>query len=155
MKAQISLDFILAVFIAFVVIAAITVVGNEMRVMQTHSSARQQLRSIGTGLAAVITSSAALDDADTAEIKIEIPKLLVPGERALQKCKIVILGNDLNLSYDSVGIDINAGGTVWTLVPFVDPSPDKSIPHMKLTPALTKADPGECGKTLTITKVED
>lgn len=133
MRAQISLDIMLAIAIGFIAISGIVALGNEITEMQKQAGVRQQLDSIGTGLAQFISGSNALSDADSATVSFEIPEILVLGETLPQQCDIKIdKGNEeLNLSYE----------TVTVTKAFVEPAGMDPLP-----------DTIKCGQTITITK---
>jgi len=135
MRGQISLDFILAIVIVFIAAGTLTVVGLELEGMQKEASVRQQLNTIGTGLAAAISSSAALEDAGTATLSIDVPELLVAGEETPQKCEIGIAGDVITLSYE-----IANGETIEVKKKFVVPG------------AMNVPSPFKCGDVLDITK---
>ena len=148
MKGQISLDFILTVSIALLVVSGLIVFGNDVAEMQTKIGIRQQLESVGTGLASVASYSAVLNDADSgdATITYSIPKILVLGEKERQPCKIEINGEYLELSYDFVNLETGIIEPITVNVPFVNPY------GMTLNPALDSANQGTCGNPITITR---
>jgi hypothetical protein len=143
MRGQVSLDFILTIVVALVVLGSIAAVGSTIIEAQKSSTIRQQLDSIGNTLAALISTSAVLDDADSASISYTIPKIAVPGEERLQPCKIEIIGDVIKLSYE-------AEPTVSVEKKFVDPRGGAT--GIGSTPALTAAEPGACGSLITISK---
>lgn len=143
MRGQISLDIILTIAIGFIAVSSIVMISNEITAMQTQSSVRQQLNDIGNGLTQVISSSAILDDADSASVSFAIPKILALGETKPQPCDIQIdKANDkITLSYEV--IDLNTGDieTVSVEKGFVEPILMNPLP-----------DGIKCGETLTITR---
>ncbi len=142
MRGQVSLDFILTIVVALVVLGSIAAVGSTMIETQKSSTIRQQLDSIGNTLAAVIATSAVLDDADSASISYTIPKIAVPGEDKLQPCKIVINADEITLSYEAVP-------AVSVTKKFADPGIGSKI---ELSPELTNTAPGTCGNPIIISK---
>ncbi|MBN2067504.1 MAG: hypothetical protein JW744_03480 [Candidatus Diapherotrites archaeon] len=135
-KGQISLEFIIAIVVALVVFGSISVVATSMIEMQKASSVRQQLDSVGNGLAAIISTSAVLDDADTALVSYSIPKIAVPGEKELQACNISI-DNETG----TITLSYSAGMNAVVEKAFVNPS------GMAITP-----ESATCGGILIITK---
>ena len=102
MRGQVSLDFILTIVVALVVLGSIAAVGSTIIETQKSSTIRQQLDSIGNTLAAILTTSAALSDGATGtSVSYTILKIAVPGEEKLQPCKIVINGDEITLSYEA------------------------------------------------------
>ncbi len=145
-KGQISFDFMLAVVAALIFIGSLNVVSGQVTAMQSSASIRQQLHSIGLNLAAVLSSSAALDDAGAgyANISYTIPKIAVLGETKLQGCDIEIEGSSLKLSYELFDVKTGASETIQALVPFAEPG------GMQLIPELTSSSKGTCGGTIRI-----
>lgn len=142
MRAQISLDFLLAIAIAAVALGAVVLIGNEMTELQKVSSVRQQLDTIGVELGRIISTSAVLDDADPASIDFQIPELLVMGERGSQPCSIIIDRGtqEITLSYTIVNVEDPAlNKLVEVTKTFVDPQ------NMVITPLNPT-----CGENLTI-----
>jgi len=115
MRGQFSLDFILTIVVALVVLGSIAAVGSTIIETQKSSTIRQQLDSIGNTLAAILTTSAVLDDADSASVSYTIPKIAVPGEERLQPCNIAINADEITLSYE-------ATPSVDVIKKFVDPT---------------------------------
>ena len=133
MRGQVSLDFILTIVVALVVLGSIAAVGSTLIETQKSSTIRQQLDSIGNTLAAVISTSAVLDDADSASVSYTIPKIAVPGEEKLQTCDI--------------SIDILSGAGTITLA-YV--SPDVSVEKKFVDPGMTIPQNARCGSEITI-----
>lgn len=144
MRGQISLDFILAIAVALIATGAILAVSGQIAQAQAQASARQQLDGIGNGLAAVISASAMLNEADSASIEFDIPALLVAGNARPQKCAISIdTGNGtIDLSYDLIDLETGTTTPINVTKHFVNPE------GMIVSP--TSA---ECGGSIQITKV--
>ena len=143
MRAQISLDFLLAIAIAAVALGAVSLIGNEMIELQTVSSVRQQLDTIGVEMSRIISTSAVLDDADPASINFQIPELLVLGEIEPQPCSITIdrANEEISLAYTIINLEDPAQNKLVSVTKtFVDPE------NMTISPL----DP-ICGEDLTIT----
>lgn len=140
MRGQISLDIILAITIGFFAIGAVIAVSAQIGEMQTQASIRQQLHDIGNGLAAVISNSAVLNDADTASVYFDIPFLLVPGEENPQPCSITIAGGVINLSYAIFELETGNVEVINATKRYVDP------------PGMTVPGSVECGGILAITR---
>jgi hypothetical protein len=143
MRAQISLDFLLAIAIAAVALGAIVLAGNEITELQKVSSVRQQLDSIGIELSRIISTSAILDDADPASIDFEIPELLAIGEQSPGPCDIAIDRDNeqITLSYTIINAeDPTKNKLIQVTKTFVEPE------NMTISPLNTR-----CGETITIT----
>ncbi|MCX6799068.1 MAG: hypothetical protein NTW59_03170 [Candidatus Diapherotrites archaeon] len=143
-KGQISLDLLLAIIFALVILVGLNAVSEQATAMQKAVSVRQQLHATGMNVASALSTAAALNDGESGTtVAITPPLLAVPGEARLQQCdiKIADTGTDLNLSYVIVDIKTGSAETVFALVPFVIPS------GMQLSPDLT-ATPGKCGGTI-------
>ncbi len=138
MRGQISLDLILAITIGFFAIGAVIAVNGQIGEMQEEASVRQQLHDIGNGLASVISNSAVMNDADSANIYFNIPALLVPGEETPQSCAIEIANGQIDLSYDLYDLETGIATPVDVTKYYVDPKMN--------VPASVK-----CGEILTIT----
>ncbi len=143
MRGQISLDIILTIAIGFIAVSSVVMISNEITAMQTQSSLRQQLNDIGNGLAQVISRSAILDDADSAIILFDIPKILVLGETKPQPCDIQIdkINDKIILSYEVINLETGDIETVSVEKGFVEPTGMNPLP-----------DDIKCGETLTITR---
>jgi len=139
-----SLDFILAVVAALIVLGSIAIVSDATIEMQKRSTIKQQLQSIGTGLAATITASGVLNDADNAIITYTVPKISVPGEKNQQGCDIIISGNELQLSYELFNSKTGISEIIEATVPVISPS------KMTIAPKLSDTEPGKCGNIITI-----
>ena len=140
-RGQVSFDLILATVAALIAFGSIAAVSNAIIGLQDESSVRQQLDSIGNSLAAVISTAAVLDDADSASISYTVPKIAVPGEEQLQQCDISIANDKITLSYDIVDLETGVPRTVIVEKKFVDPT------GMSINPTQTK-----CGGTVAISK---
>jgi len=100
MKAQVSLDFILTITIAFLAVSSIILLGNEMTDQQKISSVREQLDVIGNQIANVVSVSNVLNDASVVSVELDIPKINVLGEKNPESCNIDISGGLITLSYE-------------------------------------------------------
>jgi hypothetical protein len=108
MRGQVSLDFILTIVVALVVLGSIAAVGSTIIETQKSSTIRQQLDSIGNTLAAILTTSAALSDgAAGTSVSYTIPKIAVPGEERLQPCDIAIGAGTIALTYGSPDVSVS------------------------------------------------
>ena len=144
MRGQISLDLILAITIGFFAIGGVIAVSAQIGEMQTEASIRQQLNDIGNGVAAVISNSAVLNDADSASISFNVPALLVPGEETPQPCAIRIAGGTITLTYEIFDLETGISTSVTVTKYYIDP-------EVGLQP-MDVPDNAECGGPLIITR---
>ncbi len=137
MRGQVSLDFILTIVVALVVLGSIAAVGSTIIETQKSSTIRQQLDSIGNTLAAIISTSSALSDgAAGTSISYTIPKIAVPGEEKLQPCDVSIdRGNGI------ITLGYAAEPVVSVLKKFVNPAGITNVPGT-----------AKCGELITISK---
>lgn len=143
MRGQISLDFILAITIALIAAGAILAVSGQIAQTQAQASARQQLDGIGNGLAAIISTSALLNEGDSGtDITFGIPSLLIAGEKDPKPCAISInAGNGtILLSYEILDTETGQSEQVNVEKRFVNPA------------GMTVPASAECGKEIQITK---
>jgi hypothetical protein len=141
MRGQISLDFMLAVAIGLVAAGALLAVSGQVSQGQAEAGTRQQLDGIGNGLAAVISYSAMLNDADSATVEYGIPALLIQGKAAPQGCTILIdyAGGTIELGYTLEDEEGGAGEEILVEKHF-------AAPAGMIVPASA-----ECGKKIIIT----
>lgn len=146
MNAQISLDLMLAITVALIVVGTIGLVASEAMAMQAESGVRDQLDLIGNGLMTVISVSRILNDSTSARVEYDIPKLLVPGEINPQPCNIAIdtANETITLQYELYDIKTGNPKTVEVLKEFAYP---EGMTIETLGP--------KCGETLVIIKGYD
>lgn len=148
MRGQISLDFILAITIAFVAMGAVMAVNGNITETQKQASIRQQLDSIGNSLASVISASAALNDAQNAGVIFGIPWMLVAGEENPEKC-------DIKIGEDCAGTATNAICLSYDIIDKETGLLDERIEATKryVTPqGMTVPASAECGGNIQIIK---
>lgn len=146
MRGQISLDIILAIAIALIALSSTIILSEDISETQSKASIRNQLKTAGTGLATVISTSAIMNNTDNVTIEYTVPKILVAGETKTQECLISIVDTDLQLTYELYDTNTGESEIIWTKVPFVSPV------GMTLVPTLAAGDKLKCGQTITITK---
>ena len=135
-KGQISLDFLLAIIFALVILVGLNAVSEQATAMQKAVSVRQQLHATGMNVVSVLSTSEVLNGspAGTTVVGITPQLLAVPDETGLQQCGIVIdsVNSKLLLSYSTVEEGISF-----------------SVPAgIAFNPLLTSADPGKCGSAI-------
>jgi len=121
MKAQISLDLMLAITVALIVIGTIGIVSNEATEQQKIAGIREQLDSIGTELSSVISTSMIFNDASQATVEFDVPEILVLGKMKPQPCKIQIAGKKIILSYELFNLETGIPETISVSKEFAEP----------------------------------
>lgn len=130
MRGQISLDFLLTIAVALIAASTIIAVSGQIAQTQAQASARQQLNGIGNSLAAVISYSALLNGAESANIEFDIPALLIAGNARPQPCAINISTDNgtIGLSYDLIDFETGTATTINATKYFVNPQGMSIIP---------------------------